>query len=1129
MWCKLFVMGVVLSCLSLHGASSMAQAPPEPETPTRDDTKEVAQANEAELAALRQVLIVEHGYSEAWFSQPEAQRALSLATLKAREALDELAGEPSRDEQLMLRGAARIISSQLQAKRLKRRERRALAIQLADNLANQSFSLAKSISVRISHNARHNHVIALQAFLSTQHDHHAQLADVREKQAEEDELKRLQEERTRLEAMNLKRRAEADLKKIKDRQRQATTQQLKELLGTQAELAQRVIQLTDEHPALKKNFARINDIDQQSFAQTKDELDLFIEQLPEQGVELKASKQTTVDTLFEALRTQQRKARRDFLATRKLEKEFEIEHRISVARTKGEEDKLEQATQDYEESESEINEARLELATTRAKLGRLEADMLNMRLEDALTRHRRLDEELSYFHATKERLIDVLSSKKRASFYSLTNDQNWKDARLGAQIALVRFTEHAALRIDMFIDVISNPFSINLWSWVGSLIIRLLCVFGIAYLVTQRGGPVIKRIMSALLKRPFFRKYPTITLKSGEVLRHLLRPTAIFLGWFYMLNFGQLVLPELRFVQWFINAIFIFRVLTIIISVVVLPRTVREPHKVVEEKSTWQSTPTDKNRVTGEEESVDLFALSISRARKLVRSARVITLFWLLVIYVPALTIEFIGHTVIWRLIDIATTWGFILVIYSVLSTWRDEIARLFEKLAIERLPRSVHFVNQNKDRVWGVLVIAGASVYVIGSESLRLGKRYLIETQWSKQINNFIFRKQIEYKQRDRDKQEDDQDLAFNFKNLPEQYRDFFEDRPLTDEVYHVESNANIHEKIMAHYTSWRSIPNQGSVAMHGEAGMGRSTLLFELGESMNNACQEHHTQIVYTRLIERCVTENEILNFTAKLFSIEAPSSRAELVEAINALPTHVLLIDDCQRLFLRQIGGFTGLETFLQVVNLTDGHHFWVLTFERFAWSYLARIKQRAHYFGHVLELAPWTEQEVQDLIWKRNLMTGLTANFTDLVVTRDNGDEDVSFEVIKSAKGYFRLLHDFSKGNPRVAMLYWLRSIKPNEEDETVIDVGLFRSPPQRALLMLQDNYWFTLTAIAQHGALNSKEIASIINADEGFCEMALNYFQEKQIVTLDNSRRAKLTAVYMRQILKQLTVSNYLYD
>ena len=187
----------------------------------------------------------------------------------------------------------------------------------------------------------------------------------------------------------------------------------------------------------------------------------------------------------------------------------------------------------------------------------------------------------------------------------------------------------------------------------------------------------------------------------------------------------------------------------------------------------------------------------------------------------------------------------------------------------------------------------------------------------------------------------------------------------------------------------------------------------------------------------------------------------------------------------------------------------------------------MRRRAHYFGKILELEPWSEDELEELIGNRNLVTGTTINFTDLVVTRDEG-EDFSYEVVKSARGYFRLLHEFSQGNPRVALTYWLRSLRPGAEEGT-LQVGLFRAPPARVTAEFADNYWFALTAIAQHGGLAPAEIAEVINAELGFCEMAINYFEEMDMVRVDARGRAHLTALYFRQVMRKLTDSNYLYD
>ena len=1081
------------------------------------------------------VLSEQYGYEASWFEKEPAQHAVEAARLRAslQARLADSSEASLGDRALRLEGAAGILYEQLEAPRQSRALRRQIASSLARNLAERAALKAERLGERLVVKRQSEEILALSAYLDAQRLASEALAR-REAEQSQLEERRLEEERQRLKELSLKRQAESNLEEIQQRQRFEANAQIKTLLGTEEELARRIVELTEERPRLDAELAEIDESSQKELTQRRDEVSLLLEALPELDRELGGKTQRSVDELFDTLRAAQRETRRAFLEIRERERELAL--RLAEAHLEHLEhlEKLEQAEGDFEESGSELGQARVHLARTRAALSELELELIELRLERATARHAHLYEALSFYTESKEALLERVSEAKRSEFYSLTRDQNWRDAWLGSRLRLMRLGEHSAKQLERLIGTLSDPFSITLWSWIGGLVLRLFLTILAIRTVRRHGERWTKRALQALLKRPFFRRSPTITLKLGELVGYMMPPTVKFFGASYLISYGEPLLPALELLQWFVNAAFLFRAVTITTSVLVLPRTVRDPHRVVEQATAmaWERDERHAPEEQEEERGAALFELDVARARKMVLSARVVTLFWLLVIYVPDLVVALIGHTVLWRIIDLAATWGFIVVIYVVLSTWRDEIARLFEKLASERLPRAVHFVNQNKDRPWGVLVIAGASLYVFGGESIRLGKRYLIETEWSKQVNNFIFRKQIEFRQREQhvvDEKSDDLQIAFNLSSLPQEYVEVFEDRPLSDEVYKIESHREVHERIEAHYNGWLVNANQGSIAIHGETGMGRSTVLFELAEVAKRRCEEQEQVMVYSRLVERCTGEEEILELVASLFGLKTYEDRADLIARVNAMPTHVVLIDDCQLLFLRKIGGFNGLETFLQIVNLTDGKHFWVLTFERFAWSYLARIKQRSHYFGEVIGLKPWSEGEIQELLWKRNLMTGLTANFTNLVVTREDVEEEVAIEVIKSAKGYFRLLHDFSKGNPRVAMLYWLRSIKLNADQKDVLDVGLFHSPPPRTLAALQENYWFTLTAIAQHGALTGEEITSVINAEPGFCEMALNYFVEKRVVTVDVRQRARLTPLYLRQILKQLTISNYLYD
>ncbi|MFB6375882.1 MAG: hypothetical protein ABEN55_22830, partial [Bradymonadaceae bacterium] len=167
------------------------------------------------------------------------------------------------------------------------------------------------------------------------------------------------------------------------------------------------------------------------------------------------------------------------------------------------------------------------------------------------------------------------------------------------------------------------------------------------------------------------------------------------------------------------------------------------------------------------------------------------------------------------------------------------------------------------------------------------------------------------------------------------------------------------------------------------------------------------------------------------------------------------------------------------------------------------------------------------DLKSLVDRRNESMAYKISYTDLVVMPDD-QREAYFEVIKTARGYFRLLQDFCQGNPRVAMAYWLNNLSP--DGQKTLQVRLFERPSLEALSELSDDHLFALTALVQHGALDSGEVAQVINAEPGFCQRALDYFSEEDIVHKHRgSRRYNLTPFYYRTVVNRLTSLNFLWS
>src|SRR5699024_484624 len=146
------------------------------------------------------------------------------------------------------------------------------------------------------------------------------------------------------------------------------------------------------------------------------------------------------------------------------------------------------------------------------------------------------------------------------------------------------------------------------------------------------------------------------------------------------------------------------------------------------------------------------------------------------------------------------------------------------------------------------------------------------------------------------------------------------------------------------------------------------------------------------------------------------------------------------------------------------------------------------------------------------------TELAISFRDLVVSHDS--QDRYYEVIQTSRGYFRLLHEYSRGNPAVAQFFWLQSLRMDHHKQLQVD--LFTQPSDGFFDKVDEQYLFALAAIAQHGELTVEEVAHVIDIDYGFCATAINYLREKDIVYVHpRTRKVRIQIEYFRLVMRKL--------
>ena len=503
----------------------------------------------------------------------------------------------------------------------------------------------------------------------------------------------------------------------------------------------------------------------------------------------------------------------------------------------------------------------------------------------------------------------------------------------------------------------------------------------------------------------------------------------------------------------------------------------------------------------------------------LVRSVRAATRYLLTIVLLLRLTELAAGRGTIYGLTVELYWWAAAPFVIYFLSLWRPHIARAYRTRVLadskaegrqKRRPEGTEsmlarLVDTTQNRWYGVFVIAAAFVVVLGNRLASFARRYLSSLDATKKLLAFVFRRQVEKHAQQRGH------VVVKRQDLPSDLLTSLPLEPLMPNDRLIRQTFN--DDIKQVYDNWQAEHSDGSLVLVGRAGMGKTTVLRALDSELGVKVLHGDPKVKITRPAKVVAWLSEVFGFSPKA------SSERDLVRMILEDTRPVVAIDNCHNLFLRNVGGFDGWEAFIRIVNETCHNVLWVLAFNQAAWDYLHNTSGRVHYFRRVLQLPPWSEDEIRRLVMMRTRRARYRVSFSDLVVTELEG-ASVSAQIGRTSQGYFRLLWDFTGGNPRLSSHFWLDSLVP--DGPRSLRVHLFATPPIEQLEKLPDDIIFVLTAITEHENLSIDETARTTNLPHDFCAFACRFCLESGFLVLDKeTRRMRLSMRWQRSILRFL--------
>ncbi len=354
--------------------------------------------------------------------------------------------------------------------------------------------------------------------------------------------------------------------------------------------------------------------------------------------------------------------------------------------------------------------------------------------------------------------------------------------------------------------------------------------------------------------------------------------------------------------------------------------------------------------------------------------------------------------------------------------------------------------------------------------------------------------------------------------KELPALYRRLFRFEPVQDPRFLVGRQQEL-EAIAEARSLWEA-GRPVALIIVGQQGSGKTSLI-------NCAVKGplEGLEVIRGEFTRRLITEPQLRGFLAKLIEAEAI---AQVEESLLAR-RRVVILEELERTFLRQVGGYGAIRALQRVIAATCSSTLWILTINQTAFQFLQAAVNLGSSFSHRLNVGTASRDDLRQAILLRHTLSGLRLQFPPPPVPRHWGDRVKRFiqGPTDAESLFFEALARESAGVYRTAFEIWLGHIER-------VEAGILYMKPLAApdLSPVIDDLdvadLFALVAILQHGSLTPEEHAVIFQTNVAASRSQMDELLAREIIENDPHRpgfrirpealRVVREALYRRNLL-----------
>ena len=311
----------------------------------------------------------------------------------------------------------------------------------------------------------------------------------------------------------------------------------------------------------------------------------------------------------------------------------------------------------------------------------------------------------------------------------------------------------------------------------------------------------------------------------------------------------------------------------------------------------------------------------------------------------------------------------------------------------------------------------------------------------------------------------------------------------------------------IQRHFELWQK-RQTGSLLLSMVEGSGRTSLMNVLQHSIFKEARVHRLTLeqrvvdlaTWTQLIATTLGYDP--NEYSSLEILEAHMSSEH-----RSNPPEVVLIDQFEQLLLCTPGGMDVLERILIFISRTEHKIYWVANMDHYAWYFIKHTIHPSFGFITAYEVSAIGRHSLEEIILRRHNRSGINLKFTQEISSTSIftfsrfRDEESRQRLLRQL--FFDDLYEKAGQDILLALLYWLRSITFNPDDDTV-----YVNPIDEINFSFLDTFdltrAFTLKSFLVHGTLTLEEHMCLFRTRETESIFIMESLLNLRIIERDTS-------------------------